>query len=344
MNIRDSINELKASVGVALSLKTLRSQWKDMLSMFAPKQAEKQPVVTEAKHTVLKMRIGYGKWPHGKGTVITAKKPNFTFGNADIFDVCLNPGNEQVGDVWCSVFFDETLGGYVLMQATGAFNVRVTGDSEPYRPGDWSLFPNGLSYQTFPQSNVLVPLSDKKLPDRVLFSIGNAYFFEAWAYALNEDEEDEQNEPEEEFIGSEEAQMPPQTAQESIPDEHEALQPLQEEAVAEKQLQRNGIPDMPVQEETQPAASLESEDVPTQPASQEVVCEPVFVPEMQPIVPLSHSADEEAPLVLNPVEMSMAREEPTIVAKQKEDPTVVFNPQTYFYTENPKPTEQEDVT
>lgn len=312
MNIIDSMKELKASVGVALSLKTLRTQWKDMIGMFAPQRAEQQPVVTEAKHTVLKMRIGYGKWPHGKGTVITARKPNFTFGNADIFDLCLDPGNEQVGDVWCSVFFDETLGGYVLMQATGSFNVRVTGDNEPYRPGDWSLFPNGLSYQTFPQSNVLVPLSDKKLPDRVLFSIGNAYFFEAWAYALNEDEEDEQNEPEEEFIGSEEAQMPPQAAQESVRED------IPEEIVVEEPLRQNAIPDVSVQKESLPVSSVPIEPVTTQAAPQPAI------PEPEPIVPLASASAEEVPLVLNPFEMSKARDG-----------------QSYFYTDNPKSTEQE---
>lgn len=197
MDIIDSIKELFDSVHVAMSPKTLQAQWKDMVGMLSPARAQKQPSVSKQSPTVLKLRLCCGKWPHGQGTVITARKQNFTFGNADIFDVCLDPGNEQVGDVWCSVFFDEALGGYVLMQATGSFNVRVTDEDEPYRPGDWSLYPNGLSFQTFPQTNVLVPLSDEYNPQRVFFSIGNAYFFEAWAYAETEAAQPESVQPEE---------------------------------------------------------------------------------------------------------------------------------------------------
>lgn len=187
MAVKDSINELFGSVRVALSPQTLRAQWKDMLGMLRVHRDEEQPVVTPQVSTVLCLRMSCGKWPHGQGTLITTRKQNFTFGNSDIFDVCLDPGNEQVGDVWCCVFFDETQGGYMLMQATGDFNVRVTDEEEPYCPGDWSLFPDGLHYQTLPHNSVLVPLSDKNKPARVLFSIGNAYFFEAWAYAENEE-------------------------------------------------------------------------------------------------------------------------------------------------------------
>ena len=187
---RDS--ELRTSLRTATSKETLVQQWKDMIAMFAPHkirlkddEAEKADTVK----TVFCMRVRLHEWPRGAGTLVTTEKQNFTFGNADTFDICLHAGSMQVGDVWCSVFFDRTLNGYVVMQAMGSFHVCVTGDDEPYRHGDWSLYPEGFDYRTVAQNNLLVPVSSAKNPKKTIFHIENHYFIEMWAYYADEDGE-----------------------------------------------------------------------------------------------------------------------------------------------------------
>lgn len=174
----------------ALSLKTLRQQWKDMIGMMFPHREQPQTVETEDSKTVFCMRVRLHEWPRGEGTLVTTEKKNFTFGNADTFDVCLHAGSMQVGDVWCSVFFDRTLNGYVVMQAMGSFHVCVTGDDEPYRHGDWSLYPEGFDYRTVAQNNLLIPVSSRKNPEKTIFHIENHYFIEMWAYDADDASEE----------------------------------------------------------------------------------------------------------------------------------------------------------
>ena len=166
----------------ALSLKTLQQQWKEMIDLMFPNRRTEQAAPVEEEKTVFCMRVRLREWPRGEGTLVEIKKKNFTFGNADTFDVCLNAGNMQVGDVWCSVFFDRTLNGYVVMQAMGSFHVCVTGDDEPYRHGDWSLYPEGFDYRTVAQNNLLIPISSRTNPQKTIFHIENHYFIEMWAY------------------------------------------------------------------------------------------------------------------------------------------------------------------
>ncbi len=182
-------SELRSSIRSALSLQTLRQQWKDMISMLLPHRSSPPTVETEENETVFCMRVRLHEWPRGEGTLITTQKKNFTFGNADTFDICLHAGNMQVGDVWCSVFFDRSLNGYVVMQAMGAFHVCVTGDDEPYRHGDWSLYPEGFDYRTVAQNNLLICVSSRKNPVKTIFHIENHYFIEMWAYDAREDGE-----------------------------------------------------------------------------------------------------------------------------------------------------------
>lgn len=180
MDILAGIADLFGSLRTAFSPQTLIGQWNEMTRFLAPKHAEQKGVADEEGRTVLKMSVRMGHWPEGKGALITTNKQNFTFGNADIFDICLDPRDEEVGDVWCSAFFDKKLGGFVFMQATGMFRVCVTDRTEPYRAGDWSLYPDGFDYQTVPQTDILIPLSSGDAPETVRFCIGHSYYFEAW--------------------------------------------------------------------------------------------------------------------------------------------------------------------
>ena len=175
------ISELVGSVCTAVSLQTLRQQWKDMIAMLAPQRAKQETETVEEGDTVLYMRVRLHEWPRGEGTLVSTRKLNFTFGNSDTFDVCLNAGDLQVGDVWCSVFYDDTLNGYVVMQAMGAFNVCVTGDDEPYRHGDWSLYPEGFDYRTIAQKDLLIPIGSGTDPVKTIFHIDHYYFIEMWA-------------------------------------------------------------------------------------------------------------------------------------------------------------------
>ncbi|MBQ3518444.1 MAG: hypothetical protein IJA31_03895 [Clostridia bacterium] len=183
-NLKNS--ELYSSIRSALSLQTLRQQWKDMISMMLP---HKSPPTAEAEtgKTVFCMRVRLHEWPRGAGTLVATEKQNFTFGNSDTFDICLNAGNMQVGDVWCSVFFDRTLNGYVVMQAMGSFHVCETGDDEPYRHGDWSLYPEGFDYRTVAQNNLLIPVGSQENPQKTIFHIENYYFIEMWAYSADDE-------------------------------------------------------------------------------------------------------------------------------------------------------------
>lgn len=182
MNIFSNISELIGSVRTALSLKTLQGQWKEMISMLAPQRSHIQTEDLPADETVFCMRVRLREWPRGEGTLVTTRKQNFTFGNSDTFDICLHAGDMQVGDVWCSVFYDKTLNGYVCMQAMGSFNVCVTGDNEPYRHGDWSLYPEGFDYRTIAQNDLIIPVGTKENHEKVVFHIDNFYYFEMWAY------------------------------------------------------------------------------------------------------------------------------------------------------------------
>lgn len=180
-------SELRTSLCAAMSKETLVQQWKDMIAMFKPQKARPEAEQADTVKTVFCMRVNLYDWPRGTGTLVTTEKQNFTFGNADTFDICLHAGNMQVGDVWCSVFFDRTLNGYVVMQAMGSFHVCVTGDDEPYRHGDWSLYPEGFDYRTVAQNNLLIPVSSKAAPKKTIFHIENHYFIEMWAYNADED-------------------------------------------------------------------------------------------------------------------------------------------------------------
>ncbi len=186
MGIFSNVSELIASVRTALSPQTLYQQWKDMISMLVPHRNQAQVAESEDAKTVFCMRVRLYEWPRGKGTLVSTEKKNFTFGNSDTFDICLHAGNMQIGDVWCSVFFDRSLNGYVVMQAMGSFHVCETGDDEPYRHGDWSLYPEGFDYRTVAQNDLLIPVSSRENPVKTIFHIENYYYIEMWAYYADE--------------------------------------------------------------------------------------------------------------------------------------------------------------
>lgn len=190
MQPKSYISELLRSISVALSPKTIREQWQDLLQTMKPQKKEIPQPKTEDTVPVLKMRVRCGATPDGKSTCITTCKENFTFGNADLFDICLCPDPEEgsdAPDVWCSAFYDKTLDGYVLVQATGSFDVRIEKEKGKYLPGDWSLN-NGVRHKTYEQNNVLIPCSDKDDPVLLKFSIAGLYFFEVSAYKTSREE------------------------------------------------------------------------------------------------------------------------------------------------------------
>ena len=173
---------------------TIREQWTDMLQLFksTAKQTEAPAVQAGQAEAVLELRIRMEAWPQNEGLCIRTRSQSFTMGNAPEFDICLNPKYEQTGDVYCAVFFDEKRSAFIAVQATGSFNIPIKDRSDPYRPGDWSLFVSGNRFETVARETVMIPVSDKQNSEYVLFNIGGAYFFEARAYIDSAPEQDEE--------------------------------------------------------------------------------------------------------------------------------------------------------
>ncbi|MBQ6864112.1 MAG: hypothetical protein IJO14_07740 [Clostridia bacterium] len=170
----DLLFALLKSIGVMLQKikRGFARQWQEMLAVFrfGTKDAATQRERTDIP--VLCLTVWTGENAANRRTVYI-REESFTIGNAEGFYLSLDPSYE-VGDIYCSVFYDNRRHAYVFVQPTGEFLLLPDTNKKVYRPGDYSIAAGESRFDPVAADAVLVR------DEPVYFNIAQTFRFKAF--------------------------------------------------------------------------------------------------------------------------------------------------------------------
>ncbi len=170
----DLLFAMLKSIGVLLQKvkRGLVRQWQEMLAVFRFGTKDAAALRDRTDLPVLCLTVWTGDTAANRRTVYV-REESFTIGNADGFYLCLDPSYE-VGDIYCSVFYDNRRNEYVFVQPTGEFLLLPDRSKQIYRPGDYAIAAGESRYETVITDSVVVG------EEPVYFHIAEVFRFKAY--------------------------------------------------------------------------------------------------------------------------------------------------------------------
>lgn len=170
----DLLLAIVKSIGIVLqkSRRGLARQWQEMLAIFRFGTKDAASSQERSDLPVLCLTVWTGDNAANSQTVYI-REESFTIGNAEGFYLSLDPSYE-VGDIYCSVFYDSRRNGYVFVQPTGEFLLLPDRNKKCYRAGDYAIAAGESRYEPVAADALVVG------EEPVYFNIAQVFRFKAY--------------------------------------------------------------------------------------------------------------------------------------------------------------------